>query len=258
MSTISIMPLGTKLRITRQTEILHSQLLSGSERLVDAGYILGKKLLLEEGCHIRFEGFKAFATAKDYPDVKLTVYPIEGKSASLYVSMEHLDGLSWEPVKEDKQEEKKTTPPSRRYDVDITRNQVDFRWVYHNEVFENRYDSETPEWVLINPLKLKPEERNLGFFKEDLNDIGEAILTDVDRRKYQFTIGVKLVYQFETSIHNEGVNKGLLSARCCNRKAILIIYPRYDRHKMAEICPIELGQTDVVTEVKAWMKKYNT
>lgn len=258
MSTISIMPLGTKIRITRTAEVEYSGRLKGFEQLKDAGYIVGKALLLEDGCHVRFDGFKAFAKSKDYPDVKLTVYPIGGKSAPIYVSMEKLDRLSWEPASETRT--KTSSISTRKYNVGFTRalNDLfisDLEWVYPRG-FSGGYNTVKSDWTMINPLEFTEEERKQGFSQDNIVEIGEALLTEASRLKRAFRIGVKCHYRFETGIH-----EGMLSARCSHKAYTLIAYRRYFKNQAEEIWAFsgdklqdQMTETEIASKVKGWMK----
>jgi hypothetical protein len=130
------------MRINRRVIIPYSQFLSASEKLKDAHRILDRSLILEEGDLIRVDGFKALATAKSYPDVKLTVVPQGGKSSPIYVSLENLDGISWEPIRIEEKEKKKTETPSRRYDVSISDNRINLDTVWHR-AFGNTYTNKS-------------------------------------------------------------------------------------------------------------------
>jgi hypothetical protein len=249
MSTISIMPLGTHMRINRRVIVPYSQFLSASEKLKDAHRILNESLILEEGDLIRVDGFKAFATAKSYPDVKLTVVPSEGKSAAIYISLENLDGISWEPVKIEEKEKKRKETPSRRYDVSISDNQINTSTIWHR-AFGNSYNEKSGTQI-INPLELEPNERKKGFAVVDFCKMGDALMTDIDQRRYSYSIHSKVTHRFEPDMID-----GLLAMRRSEVKAELVIVTYGSNPERGEIiCELELGVTDLVKEIKSWMKK---
>jgi len=246
MSTISIMPLGTYMKINRRAIVPYSQFLLASQKLKEAHRILNQSLILEEGDTIRIDGFKAFATAKSYPDVKLTVVPQGGKSAAIYVSMENLDGISWEPVKI-KEKAKKEIPPSRRYDVSINENQINLENVWHR-AFGGVYKKESAQ--IVNPLELNPEERKKGFAIVNFNKMGEALLTDIDQRRYSYQIHSKVTHRFEPDTVD-----GILAMRRVEATAELVIVGFGENPERGEIiCEIVRGVTDPVKEVKAFMR----
>ena len=106
MSTISLPPIKTRIRLTR--ELKHSYnsswyryfLNESQSALHKAGCLVGKDLLLDPGTELRIEAFKAFATAEDWPDVKVIVKPEGGKDIKFYIPLIAFDGVSWELLKE--------------------------------------------------------------------------------------------------------------------------------------------------------------
>lgn len=206
MSTISIMPIGKKIKIKKRTEMRISSMLATAANLKPHGFLLGGNLMLEENSVMRVEAFSASVSEKSYPNVRISVFPEGGKMGTLYVTLDNLDGLTWEPVDEVVKAEPK---PTRRLDVDFKPDFKDTSFVWH-ESFGEKYDTLMPSWKIINPLKLSPEELKFQrFFERRNSDAGTAIVK-IDKEVFQYYIQYQTDYHFKTKID---ATTGLLSAK---------------------------------------------
>lgn len=249
MSTISIMPINTKLRVNKRTQIPYSRKLAASSNIEKANCILGNELILDEGCHIRFEGFSASATDKSYPEVKITVFPISGKAGQIYVSLEQFDGLTWEPISEETlNEDKKHRGPIRRYEVVLNGRGVETDYVWHN-AFDERYNVNDCKLLIVNPLALKPQERKDGFFSIQITQIGEAMFS-IDSSKTTYNLQVRASHEFKTELMGDG----LLGAKCVSSVFNLEISPKWE-NSYVHVGKIEINETDVVKMVKDYLKE---
>ena len=85
MSTVSLMPIGKKIRVKREIRVPILIILSTGMHLQQLGYIIGKTLILDADSVFRIEAFSAAVKEKTYPSTKITVFPDDGKSGSLYI-----------------------------------------------------------------------------------------------------------------------------------------------------------------------------
>ena len=111
------MPVGKKIKISKSTLLNVERQLSTAENVEKAGMIVNKKLILDPGSIIRFDAFSASVGEKDYPIVKLSVFPHNGKMGQLYVNLQSVDGLTWEVFEEEKSKEQ--PKPISRIDIEF-------------------------------------------------------------------------------------------------------------------------------------------
>lgn len=251
MSAISIPPIKSKLRVTKRFEIECTRILNASANLEKAMYVVGKILILEEDSVFRIDGFVARATDCDYPEVKISVFPMNGKMGSVYVSLESLDGLTWDPITEKEIPVKNSSNKiSRRFDVFLSRSEIDNTRVWH-QAFNSPYVIDEKALVMINPLALKSDEIETGLFiKNDKVSIGNALCT-VGMAKFKYELIVNIVSTFKTEL----LENGILGAKIESVKYELVAAPQYDRIASIMIQEIELGKTDIQKAVKDWLKE---
>jgi len=222
MSTVSLMPIGKKIRVKREIKMPIFNVLSTGMHLRDHGFILGtyrkETLILDAGTVFRIEAFSASVKDKTFPSTKITIFPETGKAGSLYIELDGLDGLSWESVEE---EPKKASTPVRRIDISIN-DKPNFRACWH-KAFEERYEIENPIAVLVNPSKLAPHELEKCEFKATVeNDIGEAIVK-LGKDSWSYTMRTSIRHVFR-----------LHMIQCPSNPSILLLAATYDRstHKL--------------------------
>jgi hypothetical protein len=240
------------MKVMRRTIFPYTKRLAG-KGLTAANRFLHENLILEEGDLIRVDAFKAFASHKQYPDVKLTVTPYENgvpsQSGSVYVSLEHLDGLSWEPFVKT-ETKKKETKPSRRYDVSITRRfDAEFLNIWH-KAFDGHFHDDVQ---IVNPLELSSEERREGFSLVRNFTMGESLVIDQSKR-YRMTIVGRVTHLFKPEIVKEG-DLSLLGMRKVSSQTMLgLSEPNFpiDDH-FIQICELK-EDTDIVEEVKRYLR----
>ncbi len=243
------MPINTKIRLTKRVTIPYSRKLAASANIEKSNCIVGENLILDEGTQIRFDGFAAFATNSAYPDVKISVFPPEGKSGQIYVSLENFDGLTWEPVVEEKKDDKKSEKgPVRRYEVFLNGNKIEDRRIWHN-CFDCGYEIGKDGLVLINPLKLTKSEILTGFIADRENDIGEALYSE-DRSKTAYSIRVRTQYKFTTQI----MMNGLLGANHLSTNHYLEIANKWSNDYVT-IGEVFVNETNIIDMIKNWMKE---
>lgn len=197
MSTVSLMPVGKKIRVKREIRVPVISVLSTAENLKSSGCLIGsyteRKLILDEGAVVRIEAFSAATKDKGYPGVKLTVFPEGGKSGSLYVSLGELDGFSWESLDE---EPRKPGQPKRRIDVSLDMRRVNFDHIWH-EVFGRNNFKVVDEIAIINPLVLSDIEIEEKEFKiVNTHNIGEA-LVKIGRESWEYSVQFKVTHNFD-------------------------------------------------------------
>jgi hypothetical protein len=210
MSTVSLMPVGKKIRVKREIRIPILNILSSGMHLQQMGLIIGKTLILDANSVFRIEAFSAAVKDKSFSSTKITVFPENSKSGSLYIELDGLDGLSWESV----DESQKTVPkPVRRVDVKIDR-EIDVTYCW-SQAFNGRYNivpgEEFPE-VVINPLVLDKLQLADGRFLESSTyKIGDATVK-IDKEVFVYEIQALDNHYFEIgNIQSHGFS--LLSAK---------------------------------------------
>ncbi len=168
--------MSSKIRITRLSEIPCGNMMSNSDHLRNLGIVIGanlshQKLILEVGTIVRIEGFSCDLASKSFPAVKISIFPEGSKMGTLYVQMEDLDGVSWEPIVEEKKEVKPSLP---RLIIEIAE-PTTYNNVWH-PAFNKSY---TSGLEMINPLALtKDDLKSKTFHKYDNTDIGNAVYKD--------------------------------------------------------------------------------
>lgn len=211
MSTVSIMPLGKKIKVKRETKLKIASQLATADNLKTAGLILGEVgrsgiLILDIDTVIRVDGFSGAIAAKSYPGVKMSVFPEGGKMGQLYVSLDDLDGLTWEIVEE---AVKPTSLPIKRLDINLLANRSDGSHCWHS-AFAESYDTRLPVLKTINPLVLSEEEMKFRrFSKIDTSDAGTAVVK-IEKSATNYTLQWATEYHFKTLINP---TTGLLSAK---------------------------------------------
>lgn len=231
MSTVSLMPVGKKISIKRSMRIPITGALSNSTNLKESGNMIGdyrdQELILDEGTVMRVDAFSAVVKAKGYPATKITVFPDMGKAGTVYVSLDDLDGLSWESV--DEGVKKKPSAPTRRIDVSINDDSFNYTNVWHSAFRDSHYDTTQSEIVVINPLALSEDELEKMMFTTDADHrIGEAIVK-IGRESWTYQIRYKILHAFDLGFPDTGssTHMKLLSAKFSHSKIMLQIQHGY-------------------------------
>jgi hypothetical protein len=217
MSTVSLMPIGKKVRVKRELKVPIFNVLSTGMHLKEQGFILGnyrnETLILDAGTVFRIDAFSASVKDKTFPSTKITIFPESGKSGSLYIELDGLDGLSWESIDE---EPKKASVPVRRIDISLKDDKINFLGCWH-KAFEERYEIDNPIAVLVNPSKLTPHELEKGEFKGTVeNDMGEAIVK-LGKDSWAYTIRTSIKHIFKLSM-----------IQCPSNPSIILLAATYD------------------------------
>jgi hypothetical protein len=217
MSAVSLMPIGKKVRVKREIKMPILNVLSTGIHLKDHGFILGnyrkETLILDAGTVFRIDAFSASVKDKTFPSTKITIFPESGKSGSLYIELDGLDGLSWESIDE---EPKQASAPVRRIDISLKDDKINFLGCRH-KAFEDRYEIDKPITVLVNPAKLTSHELENGKFKGTVeNDIGEAIVK-LGKDSWSYTIRTSINHVFLLSM-----------ITCPSNPSILLLAATYD------------------------------
>jgi len=227
MSTVSLMPVGKKISIKRSMRIPITSALSTSTNLKASGNMLGdyrnQELILDEGAVIRVDAFSAVVKAKGYPATKITVFPDMGKAGTVYVSLDDLDGLSWESV--DEGVKKKPSAPTRRIDVSINDDSFNYTNVWHAAFKDRHYVTAQSELVVINPLELSGDDLEKMMFSTDTEHrIGEAIVK-IGRESWTYQLRYKIHHAFDLGFPDTGssTHMKLLSAKFSHSRIMLQI-----------------------------------
>ena len=210
MSTISLIPVGKKIRVKREIKIPINSILSTGLHLQQKGFIIGKTLILDADSIFRIDAFSAAVKEKTYPSTKITIFPHDGKSGSLYIDFEGLNGLSWESI-----EETPKPPPKavRRIDVKIDR-EIDASYCW-SQAFNGRYDivdGEECKEVVINPLVIEKLQLADARFIESSNYRIGDVTAKIDTKVFIYEIQALVNHYFDIgNIQSHGFS--LLSAK---------------------------------------------
>jgi hypothetical protein len=199
MSTVSLMPVGKKIQAKRSLRVPIASMLSSADNLRKSGNMIGdcyrnQELILDEGTVLRVDAFSAVVKAKGYPATKITVFPDGGKSGTVYVSLDDLDGLSWESIDE---APKKPSAPTRRIDISIKDDSINLINVWHGAFRNRNYEIGKSGTVVVNPLELSDNDlRRMNFTVDTESRIGEAVVK-IGRDTWTYQIRYKIHYLFD-------------------------------------------------------------
>ena len=194
MSTISIMPIGKKMRIKRATKMSASTI-GAKDGLEAAGMLLGDwspTLILDENTIIRVDAFSSTIAQKSYPSVKMSIFPEGYKMGQVYVSLDSLDGITWEIVEEDA---KKIPVITKRIDIEWNSNYTNYMNIVYVDAFGTRFNmGDNP--CVVNPLKLEPNElKTLSMDSTSTHECGSAIIK-IGRDSHKYKFQYLLVFHF--------------------------------------------------------------
>jgi len=227
MSTISLPPIKQKIRITRELSCVVKSSLGDSTSLKQAGILIGSNgLLIDPGTIVRIEGFTARVSGGNWPDVKLSIYPEGLKMGQCYIELTHLDGISWDLIKDPP---KAPPVPIRRVSV-LTSN--DYGW---SKTTPKKYEQREKVWgetfgrdgyhikdkksVVLNPQSLSPTEIAESKFKISYNcDIFE-ISVKIDKTHYSYT-----AFLYENAYFNIHLKPGFMEGQLSEIKYKIVIY----------------------------------
>lgn len=236
MATISLFPLKTRIRLTR--ELTHNYeggsydgFLGDSHQLLkEAGALVERLLILDPGTELRIEAFKSFASSENWPNVKVTVKPEGGKDTKLYIPLVAFDGVSWELIKETP---KAPPAPIKRITVDFDSyawgSEYGFKYdsIYH-PAFGNQYNKGDGEKV-INPLVFTEKEREAtGFVVERDNNLAE-VAVKIGKNSWPYTVVLKGYNYFKFKL-----GKGVTTASLDQTTHHVIIKSKYGNEEVAE------------------------
>lgn len=251
MSTVSLMPIGKKIRVKREIRVPVLNILSTGMHLEQKGFIIGNTLILDANSVFRIEAFSAAVKEKTYPSTKITIFPDDGKSGSLYIELDGLDGLVWESVDE---APKSPTKAVRRIDVKIDR-EIDASYCW-SQSFNGRYDiGEDLQEVVINPLALDKSQLADGRFVESANyNIGNATVK-IEKEVFVYEIQTLVDHFFDIgNIKSHGLV--LLSAKLdviAVNLQIRISFGKWDH--LATLDASDLSNQTVTKTVTEYLKR---
>lgn len=232
MSTISLMPISKKVKFTKDCKFeveKYSSFLSGADKILrESGIYVGDQLIFDAGSKIRIEGFSSSVGDKGWPRTKITIFPEGHKSCQCYVSLEQLDGVSWETIEGDAPKEKKEV---QRINISMSKyfeeNKKGGIW---SNCFDGRYIRGDNEKKMVNPLKLSKEDISSGAFIDwGKEEIGEVIVKK-GKSSWSYKITLKTEYVF--SLITE---PGLMYAKIKSVKDFVWIQETYSQREGFEI-----------------------
>ena len=198
MSTISLMPLGKKMRVKRATRMNILSTVGSMDSLKAAGMLLSHgytadTLILDEDSIIRIEGFSSSISDKYYPSVKISIFPDQGKLGQLYVVLNAFDGLTWENVEED---EKKIPVITKRIDVAWKKNFTDYIDNCRAQVFGGGNYTVGDPPKIINPLELKDKDfADMTFAIDKRVECGSAVVK-IGRESFIYNMQYIVLFHF--------------------------------------------------------------
>lgn len=231
MSSISLMPVGAKIKVIKEHKIVISNRNSTTKALEDSGMIIGNNIILDENTVIRIDGFSSQYSSKDYPTTRLTVFPDQRKSGKVDVSLKDLDGLVWgilevaakQPVKEVK-----------RINIEYNDDNTNYKYNVWHQAFKHGYDLENDDIVVVNPLELTEDEiKNLEFSYERKTDVGSVVIK-IGRKNWNYKLAIKQKFNFKLEL--SGV--GLLSCKLDTIEKKLEY--KEDNYYTSEFSPIDI------------------
>ena len=205
MSTVSLMPVGKKIKGSKHTVMEVVNKLSTATNIEEAGMLIDKKLIIDPDTVIRVDAFSASVSEKSYPSVKVSIFPTGGRMGQLYVDLSSLDGLTWEIVEEKQKEPPK---PVRRIEVEFyPASSTDVCW--HEAFGREYYDIHSPVWKVVNPLALTKEEIDRkSFVYSRSTNAGKAVVKK-DGETFIYELAYNVKHHFKLTI-DRGEEQGLL------------------------------------------------
>lgn len=249
MSTISLMPVGTKIKITKPNKISVYSRCSKTEPLVSAGMVNGDTLILDEGTIIRIDGFSSQYNLKSYPMVRLSVFPEGKKSGKVNTILNELDGLSWDACPENNvaQPQKKIVRVNVEYDSTRYKS---YNMVWHS-AFSKGYDGNVKKEVMVNPLELTHDEiTNRVFYDTTVHyDAGNCVVK-IGQSNWNYTIQYSRITKFGLSVPQNG----LLSATLVDQTIVLYLKSYNEEEEKLDIDP---NQDDkiVISLIESYLKE---
>lgn len=201
MSTISLMPVNKRIKVTKDFKINMSDSLGNSTQILkEAGMLVGDELILDSGSNLRVESFKAFSSVKGWPAVKITIFPEGSKSCQCYVELSQFDGLSWEAVEE---KEKKEPKEIQRINISFEKHEKYLKDINSypcwHRAFKNGFRIGEKD-IILNPVELtKDEIKKRTFISQNELTVGEAVVKK-GKNSYSYDIRIERIFCFKITI----------------------------------------------------------
>lgn len=254
MSTISLMPINKKFKLTKDYKFTVGRSFLGDAQkiLQEAGMSVGTELIMDEGSKMRIEGFTASVSDKNWPAAKVTIYPEGKKQCQCYIQMSELDGITWETIEGEAPKEKKEV---QRINVSVGNYATFDKWghgIWH-KAYKDRWEREDKSEKILNVLELNDSEINKGQFKAaHESDVAEVVVKK-GKECHVYKIYVNSVFTFKIS-----TKPGFMLGKLHEVKDSVYIgegyYPAKD--KLDKICDIENPETIDFTKLATqYLKK---
>ena len=201
MSTISLMPVNKKIKVTKDFKINMSNSLGNSTKILkEAGMLVGDELILDSGSKMRVESFKAFSSVKGWPAVKITLFPEGSKSCQCYVELSQFDGLSWEAEEE---KEKPVPKEVQRINFSFEKHEnylkeIDKYPCWHR-AFKNGFRIGDKD-VILNPIELTKDEIKKQIFLAKTDLAAGEVVVKKGKNSYSYDIRIERTFCFKITM----------------------------------------------------------
>ena len=255
MSTISLMPINKKFKLTKSYKfnVGHNYLGDSHKTLQEAGMVVGAELIMDEGSKMRIEGFSSSISQKDWPKTKITIYPEGKKQCQCYIQMSDLDGITWETIEGEAPKEKKEI---QRINISLDSYHVkDNQWKKYpcrHASFKDNIARSFEGLKALNPLELNEAEITLGKFSSlNKSEIGEVVVRKGNNNSC-YKMQARTAFRFEIT-----KQPGLMYGKLVSVKDSLWLGPGYypKDEEYVKLCDIDSDETKYEAIVTKYLKE---